>query len=73
MENFEIQVLLKDGSFADYDVQFSDNEYMVLERGKRLITFNADNSSSWNVVSNEGALDPDLQERIINQLKGLII
>ena len=70
MESFDIQVLLKDGSFADYEVKYDKQKYEVSQNEKSLISFIADEDGTWSVGDNKGDIDEDLQERIINQLKG---
>jgi hypothetical protein len=73
METFDIQVLLKDGSFADYEVRNDDQKYQILQNEKPLISFKADEDGTWSPYDNVGNIDEDLQERIINQLNGFKI
>ena len=72
MERFDMQVMLKDGSFADYEVM-NDNEkpeYEIWQKDNRLATFTAQSDGNWVLTDNPGDLDADLQQRIINQLNG---
>ena len=72
MDKFDIQVLLKDGSFADYQVENErgENTYQVLHQGNKIASFSATEDGSWQIADNEANIDADLQQRIINQLNG---
>lgn len=70
MESFDIQVLLKDGSFADYQVLTDGDKYQILDAGKLQGIFRTDRNGTWSMENNSGDIDSDLQGRIINQLKG---
>ena len=72
MEKFDIQVLLKDGSFADFQVENETGSdiYQVFQKDKSLAQFVATEDGGWIVGHNSGNLDDDLQQRIINQLNG---
>ena len=73
METFDIQVLLKDGTFADYEVKYDKQKYEVRQNEKALITFQANEDGTWSSYDNAGDIDDDLKERIINQLNGFKI
>ena len=70
METFDIQVLLKDGNFADYEVKYDQHKYEVRQNNETLISFKNDEDGTWTTVDNAANIDDDLQERIINQLNG---
>jgi len=72
MDKFDIQVLLKDGTFADYQVENERNQntYLVLHEGKKIASFSATEDGSWQIANNEANIDADMQQRIINQLNG---
>lgn len=75
MEQFDMQVMLKDGTFADFQVK-TDREakfYEVYKKDDLLATFKDDESGSFVVDQNQGHIDDDLQARIIEQLKGFSI
>ena len=71
MEKFDIQVLLKDGSFADYIVQNErgSDSFEVYKQEEKLGTFCASADGNWEVTEENG-IDEDMQQRIINQLNG---
>lgn len=73
METFDIQVLLKDGNFADYEVKYDQKKYDVIHNGEKLISFKNDKDGTWSAVENFANIDEDLQDRIINQLNGFKI
>jgi len=72
MELFDIQVLLQDGSFEDYQVENErENKiYRVLKDTIFLISFTADEDGGWSLAENPGNISEDLQQRILNQLNG---
>lgn len=72
MEKFDIQVMLQDGTFADYEVhnERDGKIYEVITAGKLAGVFEAGDDGSWSLVSNNGNISDDLQQRIINQLNG---
>jgi hypothetical protein len=72
MDKFDIQVLLKDGSFADYQVQNERSEslYKLYKANEHIASFVADNDGGWSVSENPGDITEELQERIKNQLNG---
>lgn len=72
MDRFDIQVLLKDGSFADYQVENerSENIYKLYQQDEFLASFVADKDGGWTVTDNSKDIPEELQERIKNQLNG---
>lgn len=75
MEQFDMQVMLKDGAFADFQVK-TDREakfYEVYKKDTLLATFKDDENGSFVLEHNQGDIDDDLQSRIIEQLKGFSI
>lgn len=72
MESFELQVMLKDGSFADYEVQTERDSkvYTILKKAEVLASFKAVENGAWALESNPGQMDDDLQKRITKQLDG---
>jgi hypothetical protein len=71
MDTFDIQVMLKDGSFIDYEVRSKSNEdYDIFKDGNHLITFKANEDGTWIALDNRENINEELQERITNQLNG---
>ncbi len=72
MEKFDLQVLLHDGSFVDYEVKTDRDSdiYEVLEDGKLIASFKATKDGGWKIENNEAQIDEDLQHRITLQLNG---
>ena len=70
MDILEIQVLLKDGSFTDYEVHNDKDKYVVMADKKEVISYIAKEDGRWEVEQNFADIDSDMQERIINQLNG---
>ena len=72
MERFDLQVLLSDGSFADYELQTERDSklYEVLKNGEPLASFRATEDGGWALESNPTNIDADLQHRITQQLNG---
>lgn len=72
MENLNLQVMLQDGSFADFEVQTERDSkiYTILEKGEALASFKAIENGEWALESNPGQIDGDLQDRITKQLNG---
>lgn len=72
METFEINVMLKDGSLTTFEVKTDrdQNKYDVLQDGQAVATFSYSEDGNWNVLENPSNIDPDLQQRIENQLNG---
>ncbi len=71
MDSFNIVVMLKDGSFVDYDVKSQSNDdYEIIKKGNHLISFKANSNGTWTAYGNSGGIDEELQERITNQLNG---
>jgi hypothetical protein len=73
MEIFDIQIMLKDGSLAPYQVQNERDSdiYKVFEQEKHVASFTASKDGSWNLNENPGNIDEDLEHRLVNQLNGL--
>lgn len=71
MEQFDLQVMLGDGSFADYQVKTERDSgiFQIYEKDQQIAEFTAGDDGSWTASGNTG-LDEDLQDRIIEQLKG---
>ena len=74
MEKLDIQVMQKDGSVKDYEVQNErgTNIYQVLDKDRQLAVFEALADGEWKLSSNPGNIDDDQQHRIINQLNGFV-
>ena len=72
MEKFDLQVMLADGSFADYEVQTQRDAkvYEVLQNGKYLASFSATEDGGWALEQNPANIDEDLRNRITQQLNG---
>ena len=71
MDSFEIQVMLKDGSFIDYEVKSESNDdYEILKEGQHLVSFKANQDGTWTAIDNTENIDEELKERITNQLNG---
>jgi hypothetical protein len=72
MERYNLQVMLGDGSFADYEVatERTGRTYDILKQGTVVATFSATEDGGWNLESNPGNIDEDLQQRLTNQLNG---
>ncbi|MBC7914599.1 MAG: hypothetical protein H7Y07_10825 [Pyrinomonadaceae bacterium] len=72
MEKYNLQVMLSDGSFADYEVQTARDAktYELLQEGKPLASFEASTNGDWELIDNPGNIDEDLQQRISTQLNG---
>jgi len=72
MEQFDMQLMLKDGAFADYQVKTEKNSklYEVYSGESLIASFEDDNQGSFALSDNPGNIDEDLQSRIIEQLKG---
>lgn len=72
MDKFDIQILLKDGSFADYQVENErgTDSYQVFQQEKPIAKFETSADGSWQILDNTANIDSDLEQRIINQLKG---
>ena len=72
MEQYDLQVLLSDGSFADYEVRTERDTkiYEISEKGEPVATFIATKDGGWSLENNPGNIDSDLQHRIALQLNG---
>lgn len=72
MEQFDMQLMLKDGAFADYQVKTEKNSklYEVYSGESLVASFADDNQGSFTLSENPGNIDEDLQSRMIEQLKG---
>lgn len=72
MEQFDLQVMLKDGSFADFLVQTERDSgvYEVFRNEERMGVFTADDDGSFSISDRQGGPNEDLESRIIEQLKG---
>ena len=72
MEQYDMQLMLKDGAFADYQVKTEKNSklYEVYNGESLIASFEDDNQGSFALSDNPGNIDEDLQSRIIEQLKG---
>jgi len=72
MEKFEIQTLLHDGSFVDYEVQTErhSDTYEVFKDGNFIASFKATKDGGWEIENNQAQIDEDLQHRITLQLNG---
>lgn len=75
MEQFNMQVMLKDGTFADYNVKTDrDAEfYEVYDKETLIATFKDDKKGSFAIDTNTTNIDEDLQARIVEQLKGFSV
>ena len=73
MEIFDIQVLLKDGSLADYQVQNERDSdiFKVYKHDEPVAIYKSKKDGTWQLTENDAQIDEDLQQRIINQLNGL--
>ncbi len=73
MDKYDLQVMLQDGSFKDFEVHNESwtDVFMVLQEGKLVSVFNAKKDGTWEMLENPGGIDEDLQKRIGEQLKGL--
>ena len=74
IEKLDIQVMQKDGSLTNYEVQNEreTNIYQVFDKGNRLAVFEAREDGTWQVKDNPGNIDEDLQRRLENQLNGFV-
>lgn len=72
MEQFDMQLMLKDGAFADYQVKTEKNTkiYDVYSGDTLVASFEDDSQGSFTISDNPGNIDEDLQGRMIEQLKG---
>ncbi|WP_207426768.1 hypothetical protein [Pedobacter sp. SYSU D00535] len=72
MDKFDIQVMLADGSFTDFEIQNErgENSYEVFQKNEKIGTFQAGDDGSWTLTENPGNINEDLRNRIINQLNG---
>lgn len=72
MDQFDMQLMLPDGSFADYTVKAERNsdEYQVFKDDNLLATFIAKENGEWDISDNPGNIDSDLESRMKEQLKG---
>lgn len=72
MEQFDMQLMLKDGTFADYQVKTDkDSKRFEVYSGESLLaSFKDDGQGSFSLGDNPGSIDEDLQRRMIEQLKG---
>lgn len=72
MEQFDLQVMLSDGSFADYIVhtEREAKTFDVLQNGELIVSFKALANGSWELADNPAKIDKDLQHRIETQLNG---
>lgn len=72
MEKFDLQVMLSDGSFADYIVhtEREAKTFKVLQNEELIASFKALPNGSWELVNNPAEIDDDLQHRIEAQLNG---
>ena len=75
MEQFNMQVMLKDGTFADYNVKTDRDAqfYEVYDKDTLIATFKDDKNGSFAVDTNTTHIDEDLQSRIAEQLKGFSV
>lgn len=72
MDQFDMQVMLPDGSFADYIVKTErdSDEYQVFKDDSLFAVFKTNENGEWTVSDNPGKMDSDLESRIKEQLKG---
>ena len=72
MEKYDLQVMLGDGSFADYEVQTEREAktFEILNKGELIAAFSATEDGGWSLENNPGKIDDDLQQRITQQLNG---
>jgi hypothetical protein len=72
MEKYSLQVMLGDGSFADYEVATERNgrTYEIQQKGEPIATFKAMEDGGWALENNPGNIDEDLQQRLSKQLDG---
>ena len=72
MEQYDLQVLLSDGSFADYEVRTERGAktYEILKKDELVASFVATEDGGWRLENNPGNIDSDLQHRITQQLNG---
>ncbi|MBC8053369.1 MAG: hypothetical protein H7Y13_09920 [Sphingobacteriaceae bacterium] len=72
MEKYNLQVMLSDGSFADYEVQTEREAktFDILKKGEIIASFSATTDGGWLLENNPGKVDDDLQQRITRQLNG---
>lgn len=72
MDQFDMQLMLPDGSFADYTVKAERNsdEYKVFKDDNLLVAFIARENGEWDISDNPGNIDSDLESRMKEQLKG---
>ena len=70
MERFDLQVLLSDGSFADYEVQTERHSdiFEVFKDDNVLASFKATKDGGWELEDNPAKIDKDLEHRITLQL-----
>ncbi|EOR96515.1 hypothetical protein ADIARSV_0299 [Arcticibacter svalbardensis MN12-7] len=75
MEQFNMQVMLKDGTFADYDVKTDRKAqyYEVYDKETLIATFKDDKNGSFAIDTNTTNIEEDLQSRIAEQLKGFSV
>lgn len=73
MEQIDLQVMLKDGSFNDYVVKTErdSKRFLVYQGEQHVITIEAKEDGSMTSVDNPANIDEDLETRIKEQLKGL--
>ena len=72
MDSYNLQVMLKDGSIADYLVQEypKENKYEVLKDKNPVAVFKSEANGGWLLAENPGNIDAELEERIASQLNG---
>ncbi len=72
MEKYDLQVLLSDGSFADFEVQTEREAktYDILKKGELIASFKPTKDGGWELETNPGNIDQDLEHRITQQLNG---
>jgi hypothetical protein len=72
MEKFDLQIMLHDGSFADYKVQTERGAktFEILKDEQNIASFEANVDGEWTLIDNPGNIDEDLQQRISKQLNG---
>lgn len=72
MEKFDLQVMLSDGSFADYKVQTERDAktFEILQDNQAVASFKAAANGGWEMIDNPANIDEDLQQRIETQLNG---
>jgi hypothetical protein len=72
MEEFDLQLMLADGSFADYKVRTERDAktYEIVQDGTPVALYSATSDGGWALEQNPGKIDEDLQKRITLQLNG---